>query len=850
MGTFSLSKLSDSLRRKLSDAQSLRLSQSNSVERNSYNQSIFDLETSTGSSCPTRRDQSIDSSPRSRSRSVSKKEAKILIRQETTQVILKKLLHILEDCGVHLPITLNTKVDGPSGHQDQGIKLHVANSSDCIFLPAARTKASIMEDFAMGRESGSDMDSIYLSLNDELFSDNSLNPDETAFGQRTRTAVPSNYLCSPVESEAPIPHLFAVIVEVGPGSVNLGSIEVGFESKVNTNWPNKNSSRPLRTESFVTASHKWNLALKDADYFISNVNSNERIDKRITSEILAERTVTYDLSESDKATGCFSSSFDSMLLEQKAGFYLFLLPIIIPGNTPATVKSVNGSLTHKLSIKVPFENSENGKSIVQSNFELPMVRTPPSPENALADKPIYINRIWNDTLQYVITFPRKHASLGNEHIINVKVVPMKKNVVLKRIKFNILEKTTYLSQDMTQEYEYNGDGSSMIKNNGKDRVILLCDLRTKPKGQSFEFPEPFKTEIIKCPDDNLLNVCYESSSKFLSSGDVAIASSLDMNVALPFLTSRADRVFPSATFSELDKSQIRRQSSLVNIDPHLHPDCDSSPVIGTFETNIDNSNTNFKGKRSKMKLNSSRFAAGLQVDREEGSTVKSKALAPDSNFRHIQISHRLQVAFRISCPESLDNDKLHHYEIVVDTPVNLLSSKCKDESIQLPQYEEVASSLPMVTQDPEIRFRVPQFSSNGISISQFSSENDDQLPSFEEATSAPALSSHSTSITSDSNSPYSLHSVPAPAYDSGYFSYHPPMRTTRASLSPLSREYVSSDDELFSVKSNYTHSTGQLSLEDLLLHEVEEFIPKTYLKATDQFCSSQINDVNDIWAYR
>lgn len=818
MGSFSLSKLSDSFRRRLSDTQALRLAQSKSVEHNSSNRSIFDLQTATGPSRPMRRDQSIASSPRSRSRSVSKKEAKILIRQEKTQVILKKMLHILDECGVQLPIALETTVDGALALPNQDIKVHVANSSDCVYLPAAQPKLSLLEDIAMDGDSGSEIDSIYQNVDSEI---STPAHGESAFEQKVRNTMSSNYLCTAVESDTPIPHLFAVIIEVGPESASLGSVQVTFESTVSTNWPSADPSSSVpQKETFCIASHTWNLPLEDADYFISNVNSNERTDKHTTSEVLAERTVAYNLSE-PRAT--LKTLPESTLLELKAGLYLFLLPIIIPSNMPATVKSSTGSLVHNLSIETPFENMDLERSIARTSYELPMVRTPPSPDNALADKPIHISRVWNDSLQYIITFPRKHIPLGSEHVINLKVIPMKKNVALKRVKFNILEKTTYLSQDMNKELVNNDKNS-----NGKDRVIPLCELRTKPKNKSFVFPEPFKEEVIKCADNNLLNACYESNSKS-SSKEVIVASPLDINVALPFLTSKADQENQSAPTPEPDRSQARRRSSLARADLDLYPNFTSSPVIGAFETKVSHASsvTNGTGaKKSKLKLNSTQFNTSLGINMDNGSTIKSRALTPDSNFRHIQISHRLQVAFRISCPDSSADDKMHHYEIVIDTPLVLLSSKCKEESLQLPHYEEAVMSQPLPLQEREIEFRIPQYSNNGVSIRQLSNEND-VLPSFEEATSSPAFTSRSTSMSSEGVSPLGFPSEPAPAYDQGYFAFRPSLRNARTSHSPLSNEYISSDDELFS---NYTHCSTQLSLEDLMLHDGEQYVPRTYLR--------------------
>lgn len=843
MGNFSFSKLKESLRRRPSEPLPITISQSHSVEKRSSSGSLFspEISSSTRLSQAMRRLESAEpTSNRSRSRSVSKREKRILIRQETSQVILKKLLHILDDAGAQLPITLdtyeNTFTMAPSKH----VKIHIANSGDCVYLPAARSKNSITDEYENGQEDEDEEDDYSENLDNVDQLSAALNNGQV-FEQMMKNSHIPNYLCSRVESDTLIPHLFAVIAEVGPDQITLGNLKVTFQSDVKTEWPDReNGSIIPSKESFGIASHTWNLKWEDADYFISTVNSNERVDKKTRSSDLANRSVVYSLIDASTSNIEKPVFPESIPKDVKAGLYLFFLPLLFPSNIPSTVKTLNGSLTHKLSIEVPFETDKHSKkSTAHASYELPMVRAPPPLATSILDKPIHVNRTWNDSLHYMITFPKKYVSLGSEHIINVRLIPLAKDVVLKRIKFNVLERVRYLSKDCSKEYEYDSQKHAVTKIKGqraKDRVFPLCELKTKQKSSVGSSSVPLKLEVIKCHNNNLLNACYEQNS--LGSKEVVIASPLDINVALPFLTSKAEKEFlTSPEPRSYSKSPMRRSLS-PRADLTLNPEITSSDLIGLLETKVGHPESPLNladAKKHKISLNSSSFAVGHDINREEGSTIEAKALSPNSNFKHIQISHRLQISFRVSKPDPRENFKLHHYEIVIDTPLVLLSSKCNEGSTQLPNYEEILSSFEPeeIANSGEIKFRVPQFSANGVSIRQLGTDTQERLPSFEEAMSTPSspkllsptLRSPSQSFSSQNSFPQrngptaSNGALPfshqnlqelAPAYDQGYFSYNSHLQSHNESVSPLARN--DSNWKSSSIGSNESCSSSAPSL--------------------------------------
>lgn len=784
--------------------------------------------------------------PRSRLRSVTKKQAKELIRQEMSQVILKKLTHILDDLGLQEPIPLMTT----SGHGGtlKLMKIYLSNTNNCIYLAPASSASFTYEDVENGGNDVAEEEEermagrnptnwLATSENNNLDTGSDISAimsdDEDGTPSVFRGQTPHrfhsfrlpNYLCTRIDSNSPIPHVFAVIVDLKK-DCQVRNLRIEFQSAVTTLWPAADIHASYNVkEKFKIGSLEWIVSMHDADYYISTTNSNNTMSKNVTPQQLVERTKKYKLvgvlqlaegtdpinlgqrnpfylGEFHQRAKSEASSSEASSDTFDAGIYVFLVPILLPPQIPASVTSVNGSLTHKFSIQVN-EISEkfNRKTSLNSLFNLPMVRTPPSLANSIADKPIYVNRVWNDALHYVITFPRKYVSLGSEHTINVKLVPLVKDVIIKRIKFNVLERITYVSKDLCREYEYDGDDPMSLKspNSGKtrERVVPICELKTKHK-QTYSSLEPFKEEVIKCPDNNILYSCYETNkTNNHEDKSVLIASPLDINIALPFLTSRADKILSPSISDEPGDLGSRRGSSYTasrksfssgqnRSDSVLGPLCPSSPVIGSLETHISHMNgeklINGVLDEDVLALDSSSLflddsSAGRSENIAEGYTSVARALAPDSNFRHIQIAHRLQVSFRISKPDPADNYRMHHYEVVVDTPLILLSAKCNDESIQLPEYDEIEGqprTQPPVNPLPPaqrgITFRMPSYNKNGVSIQRWDEQGDEQLPSFEEAMSTPGspiMRSFSLGDNSISRMNSLTPSDPAPAYESG-----------------------------------------------------------------------------------
>lgn len=815
---------------------------------------------------------------RKSSKSVSKRQTKELIKKETKLVTLKKLSTLLNDLGLQEPVPIKTTKSNSSG-LSKNINIYVANSNNCIYLAPATSASFTYEDVENGGSAEGDDDDEF----DDHSRSNSVTVEDDEINPTTQNVPPElrsklgdsgspNYLSTKIDSDTPIPHTFAVIVELNKDTV-INSLEIEFSSIASILWPsgdpyNKSFSR----ERFKIGKLKWDKSLKNPDFFINNLNSGDLRSKKLDQDELARRTRFYRLREkSDVATAIpsmdtyplendsslnseiDSSGYDSSPQTYKAGIYMFILPILLPESIPPTITSINGSLAHMLAITIHKTSEKlNRKLKYLAGFNLPMVRTPPSLANSIADKPIYVNRVWNDSLHYIITFPRKYVSLGNEHSINVKVVPLVKDVVIKRIKFNVLERITYVSKDLAKEYDYDGEDPhclrSLINDDKKvrERVVPICELKTKNKPTT-GYTEPYKEEVVKCPDNNLLFSCYESDPKRRSAEEDSdsienfrlsdnsnrsrahshgahlspkafsrrrytsptpeapenymVASPLDINIALPFLTTRNDKIIQASNDeNELRKlpsvtssSPSSRKASIISTEGPNNNFTPSSPIIGSLATNLSHiAGENFDGDEHVDFLTPDSTALMHEVSHNHfkenihhGFTIIGRALYPDSNFRHIKIHHRLQVCFRISKPDPKDNYKMHHYEVVIDTPLILLSSKCNEENIQLPKYDEIdVTTTPLkTTETPRksegISFRTPNFDRSnvgintsvngeihgqGLSIKPWNNEETkDSLPSFEEATSP--ISAPVTRSFSVAEDPLSR--IPSISIDSG-----------------------------------------------------------------------------------
>lgn len=445
------------------------------------------------------------------------------------------------------------------------------------------------------------------------------------------------------------------------------------------------------------------------------------------------------------------------------GYYVFLLPILFPPTMAETVTSPLGSVSYNLSVKVqPFigadlkppqqalfstspiltnkflnsplvpvtspssppplsslspntnkflktlkhvggsnDRKKDDDNVKEYHFELPVIRLTPPDSITTINKSVYVNKIWNDSLNYEITFPKKYVSMSSiddditsSFDLKIKIMPLVKKIFMKRIKVNMIEKITYASRNLKYEYDY---GKENAQEKGvKERIIPLFEVKTKEKANTKSVA--MRTEVVKnCIEDNLLTSCYED---YKPSKRAKVDDLKDEDT---FITNTVKITCPLTFYIKNDTMIKNLKSTVVNNSNNNDSDVESL-------TSIDSQKHLSASSSFISMLSKSTIQQQQQLSKKDDTNQQFKekyGLYPDiSGFGNINIKHRLQICFRISKfenPENLkpgdDPNKLHHYEVIVDTPVVLKSPFATDQTP--PSYSEVL----MTSSDSQFHIR-------------------------------------------------------------------------------------------------------------------------------------------------
>ncbi|ODV94855.1 hypothetical protein PACTADRAFT_50707 [Pachysolen tannophilus NRRL Y-2460] len=389
----------------------------------------------------------------------------------------------------------------------------------------------------------------------------------------------------------------------------------------------------------------------------------------------------------------------------------------------------NGGKKHK---------EENVKEYI---YTLPVIRLPPQGSVSTVNKSVYVNKIWNDSLNYNIMFPKKYVPMSSldDNVINnfnltIKIVPLIKRIYLKRVKINVIEKLTYASKDLKHEYDF---GKEFLADEGvKERIVTLFEVKSKEKTSTNQ-NAPLKTEVVKnCLDDNLLTSCYQDykPSKRTKSTvaneannndeDIIVLKPIKLSCPLTFYVKDDDLL-------KQIKSSIAQQNSFLNnignsSDVKDDGDQDDENVCNLSSEELSRENQNrssspnsFGNFFSKSSLLSPILSSGVPSNKKETSNKnqhnnyikENYGLYPDVlGFGNIVIKHRLQICFRVSKLEDMkkssgsdENLKLHHYEVIIDTPIVLNSPYAIDKSP--PTYEQVINSGNLINSDTNFEIK-------------------------------------------------------------------------------------------------------------------------------------------------
>ena len=377
-----------------------------------------------------------------------------------------------------------------------------------------------------------------------------------------------------------------------------------------------------------------------------------------------------------------------------------------------------------------------------AEYAVDIIRTPPPISISTANKPVYINRVWTDALSYEISFGQKYVALGSNVPLKMKLAPLAKNISLKRIRVSISERITFVSKNLEYEFEQTDLVSKdpfspyYIDFNARkirQRNFPLLEIRTKEQGA-----KALREEIIENSyNDNLLS--YQGLEdehgrlpKKKKSNDVGITEPFCVDTVLHFpkferlntdynnLKTKNVPPYGIDLFTEVVNSGNSSTTSDYGGFHRNHGNvfgfiASHGPL--TAITSIGGSNTGKKHSGRKRNLlrtlshdddnvdNTSDYDTDFHVTRFRNNSdipikshtklnIAKRGLYLDSlHFGNIHARHKLQVMLRISRMSSDGETRSKHYEVLIDTPIFLVSDLCNNDNMELPTYDMAINSV-------------------------------------------------------------------------------------------------------------------------------------------------------------
>lgn len=358
--------------------------------------------------------------------------------------------------------------------------------------------------------------------------------------------------------------------------------------------------------------------------------------------------------------------------------------------------------------------------MIYSRMVLNLVRTPPLRSISTADKPIYINRVWTGSLSYEISFGQKYVPLGAEVPLKLKLVPLVKHISVKRIRICVVEKITYVSKNLEYEFDqvevvandpYSPYYPEFTSRRKPERILPLLEIRTRDKGG-----RAMKEEVVEnCKSDNLLSYSTFKDPDSNSNVDLVEALTIDTKIRFPkykVLSNKSARSVPPYGIDEFTQQDYVKSSAT------SRRGSTASGVIDFFAGKKSRKNSSISANLELPKgFTKFRTNSDLPVLNHTRLNEPKRGLYASSvNFSHINVKHKLEIMLRISKPDAEDPTKQRHFEVLIDTPVHVVSELCTTDNLELPTY--AMATMSHSEQGHNINFQEP-------------------LPSFEQAISVP-----------------------------------------------------------------------------------------------------------------
>lgn len=552
-------------------------------------------------------------------------------------------------------------------------------------------------------------------------------------------------------------YTIAVILSLNQPTM-LSSIKAELCSRVRVYWPNGVPPTKTFHEEFYCAGYiDWDLNLENMNLYVpTNVSSKERIinnNRNLrTMEIFQNSTESRkNYLDKNKSKKQLLKKIRSKSELYQPGDYVFIIPVVFSNSIPeslylpsarvnyrfrvgtkvtdpldqqdgapdnqeaAAAKSAELESTspkkftlfkklknnlHLTSPHVAKEDYDNPNDLY-GEYPINIVRTPPQYSISTANKPVYINRVWSDSLSYEISFAQKYVPLDSKVPIRIKIAPLVKNICLKRVRVSIVEKITLVSKNCEYEYDqidpvakdpYNPYYAEFASKRKKERNVSLLEIRTKEKGS-----RAIREEIVEnCINDNLLAYTFLKNDEGEDSLGITEPLIITTNLEFP-------------KYIDMDRSTARVvppygidiYSALSNPETYAHGNSGNRGGVIGFLAGRKNSLTGTKGGEqvqdplSEHHIIDSRFHethfqsdSGIPIEFQTRLNVAKRGLYLDSlHFSNIYSRHKLEIMLRISKPDAKDPSKLRHYEVLIDTPIFLVSDLCNNGNMELPTYD-------------------------------------------------------------------------------------------------------------------------------------------------------------------
>ncbi|XBW37921.1 hypothetical protein QEN19_003501 [Hanseniaspora menglaensis] len=313
--------------------------------------------------------------------------------------------------------------------------------------------------------------------------------------------------------------------------------------------------------------------------------------------------------------------------------------------------------------------------IVYGECLLNIVKTAPPRELSTSNKPIYINRVWNDALAYEISLPEKYVPLESELPIKMKFTPLDKTLKIKRIRVGVVEKIIIKNKALTTKFNQmeplfadvtNPYYEDFLKSRKKYRCLSV--LEVKPNRQTGH--SSMKEVIItNCSNENI----FQYRANQIDS--IVINSKIKFPKFVPFATSN------------LTKQQLNQLPPPYGVDKYELLNEQQGSVFNTapeesFENYITESNTMREVHKDFIKSSSNIPVKFINIEKRPLRGL----YASSTSFNRVQVKHKLELVIRISQQINTDTNEYKHFEVVIDTPIVLLSDLCEADSMELPTY--------------------------------------------------------------------------------------------------------------------------------------------------------------------